>query len=118
MKKKSTAKKIKLPPLPVFGKAEPPPDLSRFTEATRSAVHSHVFMFEFSTPFLMGTGWRYGAEFPLDAAERTELTVFHAFGRWFAAWRDSEINPHLPLEHRWRLVQVKAAPTGLTMEEI
>jgi len=110
----------KLPPLPVM-EVPPPPDLSRFTEKTRDAVHSHVFKVRFSHPYMLTAGWRVGEEYPLHASERTELAVFHAFGRWFAAWRDSEVDKHLPLEHRWRVIRITAAPTapgGLMLTEV
>src|SRR5688500_12797188 len=85
---------------------EPPPNLSKFNETTRRAVYAHVFTVAFTDPYIEAAGFRSGAEFPKDAAERSELTVFWAFGRWFAAWRDHEMDQHLPLEHRWDFVQI------------
>src|SRR5688572_18401788 len=77
-------------PVPDREKFTPPPDqdlpdLSKFNETTRRAVYRHVFTVAFSEPYMNDGGLRSGAEFPKDAAERAELTVFWAFGRWFAA---------------------------------
>jgi hypothetical protein len=121
MKKKSTAKKIKLPPLPVIGKVQPPPDLSKFTKATCEAIYSYVVLNEFSMPFIMNHGLDIGLPLPIPATERLELTVFHMYGRWFAAWRCFEANQHLPYEHRFKLLHVTADPEaagGLKVQEI
>jgi len=89
---------------------EPPPNLAKFNETTRSAVYAHVYRVAFLDPYTDEVGYRTGAEFPKDAAERAELQVFWAFGHWFAAWRDPELDQHLPLEHRWEVVQIKSDP--------
>lgn len=110
-----------LAPLPMLGGPPGPPDLTKFHENTRTAVWAHVYNVVFLDPYLTGGGIRSDSPLPIDAAERAELMVFWAFGRWFAAWRNYELHQHLPLEHRWEVVQIKAdpdAPNGLMLHEV
>jgi hypothetical protein len=38
------------------------------------------------------------------------LTVFHAFGRWFAVWKDLEVTEGPPAL-RWRLLRIVPSPS-------
>lgn len=111
-----------LPPLPTLpARKVALPDLSKFTETTRRRIYSHVESLRFELPFSMtAISWRLGDELPIDAMERVELTVFAMYGRWWVTWRDPAVDKHLPIEYRFRMLQVKAArtaPAGLVLEE-
>ncbi|HWM90624.1 MAG TPA: hypothetical protein VN493_07645 [Thermoanaerobaculia bacterium] len=51
------------------------------------------------------------------------LTVFYAWGRWFAVWRDleSEETDRLPPSRRWQVVRIQsdpARPAGIVLHEV
>ena len=94
--------KFTLPPYPE------PPDLTAFNETTRRAVYAHVRRVVWEEPFIEQG---LSAEMmPRDAADYFELEVFHAFARWFAAWRNQELNRELPPYLRYEMVQIKSDP--------
>jgi hypothetical protein len=55
--------------------------------------------------------------------DQCELVVFHAWGRWLAAWRDLEsaAEPALPLSRVWQVVRLQNdahAPHGIMLHEV
>jgi hypothetical protein len=102
-----------LPPYPE------PPDLTMFNELTRRALYDHVRRVVWEEPFIEEG---LSAEMlPRHAADYYELEVFHAFARWFAAWRNPEFDRELPLHLRYEMVRIKADPStasGLMLHEV
>jgi len=99
----------------------PPLDLTKFNETTRTYVWAHVYGVAFLEPYMEFGGFDSSLPHPRGEADRAELQIFWAFGRWFAAWRNEEIQCHLPPHLRFEVVQIKADPNadgGLMLHEV
>ena len=48
---------------------------------------------------------------PSYGPDAAGLTVFHAFGRWFAVWKDLEVTEG-PAALRWRLLRIVPSPSA------
>jgi hypothetical protein len=99
-------------------------DLTRFDEPTRRALYDAVVATHF-TP--TSEDIRRAAEDPGDSwfpgysPEAAQLTVFHAFHRWFAVWRALEEGSAVPPERRWVVLRIGADPdaeNGLCFSEV
>jgi len=94
-----------------------PPDLTRYTEATRRTLYDLVVRVQFSPiPDARPGDWP-GPSYTPDAAG---LNVFYAFHRWFAAWTDLD-ELELPPDQRLELVRIVAdqrSPFGIGLEEV
>jgi hypothetical protein len=106
---------------PLLPGEAPPLDLTKFNETTRNYVWAHVYGVAFLEPYMENGGFDSSLPHPRVEADRAELQIFWTFGRWFAAWRNEEIQRHLPPHLRFEIVQIKADPNadgGLMLFEV
>jgi hypothetical protein len=85
-----------------------PPDLSRYSEATRRELYDRIVLIQFPP----------STAYEPDAAG---LLVFHAFGRWFGTWLDLEAPEDWPESRRRELVRIEPAPDspeGIMLYEV
>ncbi len=87
-------------------------DTAIYSEALRRQLYDLAAMIAFDE----------GATYTPD---QSELTVFHAWGRWFAIWRDWESEsarePQLPLSRIWQVVRLQndsSTPHGVMLHEV
>ncbi len=97
-------------------KSTPPPDLTRYTEATRRELYDRI-AFEH---FAQGASPAAESEDFIEtrSPEEAGLAVVYVLGRWFAFWKLAD-PPETPSEReRWELVTISSGPHGLTMAEV
>ena len=100
----------------------PPPaipdlDQAPYSEALRRALYDAVVRIQFpAEPEPEET-------VPTYSPDDGQLTVFYAWGRWFAVWRDldCEDEGHLPFYRRWGLLRLQSDPSrpeGIMLREV
>jgi hypothetical protein len=50
---------------------------------------------------------------PTYSPDESQLTIFYAWGRWFAVWRDFDADgeDHLPFYRRWEVLRLRSDPS-------
>jgi hypothetical protein len=88
-----------------------PHSLNRYTEETRRALYAVVAVHFSPTPEEIREAQRKEEWYPTYGPEEAGLRVFHAYGRWFAAWRRLEMmadpNHRLELYKRFEMLRVE-----------
>jgi hypothetical protein len=97
-----------------------PPDLSRYTEATRRDLYERLVRIQFTAPDPATVEHPEDVFTPYNP-DAAGLTVFHVLGRWFATWTDLEAATDLPEDRRRELVRIAASPNstdGIILYEV
>ena len=87
-------------------------DLTRPTEATRRELYDRLVRLQSALPIEPPSP-------PFDP-DASGLTVFHAFGRWFATWTDLDTPADWPESRRREVVTIHPAdnPDGIVLHEV
>jgi hypothetical protein len=107
--------------MPDLSKVYPtPPDLTRYTEATRRDLYDRLVAIQFTAPDPATVEHPDDVFTPYDP-DAAGLTVFHVLGRWFATWTDLDAARELPEDRRRELVRIIASPDspdGIVLFEV
>lgn len=96
-------------------------DLSRYTESTRRHLYDLVVAIQFTPPHPDELDDLDDVQLvPTLSPDDAGLTVFYAFGRWFAAWEHVN-QPDLVPDQRLELVRIEhdpLTPDGILLYEL